>query len=759
MKKLSIFLFVGILSIALAKGQSIKLSKGDEFSFRNSFYQYDDSKNSDNSPAKINELINCNQVNFKVDEVLSHQYKLTVQYEEITNYYREKENNSDHWRSGSNYDKTLKNQYSNMALPEYKVELTLTDKGKVTNAKVISASFGNDKNRRANPDSVLINRIKNITNALFQAFPQKVKTGQTIELNKQKFSVSEINYNQVTLISPEVDNGNEIQIKYDLKKGLLLEHNIFSNTHGVDKSVAYQTSPGERVVTKYKSDIISLSRIHLIANNKQPFTCKYWKNGIEKDTIFTNTNVTIKGKVINPTEDRRVYIYWSETVPNAYNSYYVSTELSSDNTFEMHLPIDNLQKVTFRQQEASSLYLMPGDDINLTVDMKAYDETIHATGIGSDNANYCFKKFLFEEKMGLDIRYIYQKIKDKYINMTPEEFKKYFLDILHTKQDFLNNNKKWMAPEQYLAEFWEIQTSIVEILKEFPRSQEYYRKQANKEPWKIDENIFFDTEFYSLIHPDNAMMRYYDGYDSFIREYVFFFLDRKMNEITGIGNTITVNNFYDNLQYSRYGFANSFFTGFSQHVLKYQTVCDALRQASWDGFASLYNQFKTEYPDAYRTTLLTAAYEKAKKVAPGQPAYNFELSDFNGNKVKLSDFKGKVVYIDFWSTSCGPCRASIERYGKQMEQAFKGTDVVLLYVALEDDLSRPKKFMEEQGIKGIQLIAKGNEELLIRDKYFFNGIPHYYIIDKDGGIVKREAPEPYYIVNDHSILLNALEHN
>jgi len=60
------------------------------------------------------------------------------------------------------------------------------------------------------------------------------------------------------------------------------------------------------------------------------------------------------------------------------------------------------------------------------------------------------------------------------------------------------------------------------------------------------------------------MMVFNEEYDHFIREYVFFFLNNKMNELTRKGNTITVNNFFYNLFYSNYGYSNSFFTGMTQ---------------------------------------------------------------------------------------------------------------------------------------------------------------------------------------------------
>ncbi|MFC0876780.1 TlpA family protein disulfide reductase [Saccharicrinis sp. FJH2] len=758
MKKLFVTLFLSFLFFWL-KAQSVSLKQGDEFSYRTSSYYHGHFINADEKVDRLDEHISCHQITFKVIEVLPQKkYKLKAQYEELNNYYRSKKQTDEQWQTGINYDRTLRNKFSNFNMPEYTIEFTLSEKGEITEPEVINRSTPTSREHFS--DSLLIRMFQSRSKEFFSGLPKKLRQGQQVEINNQNYVVAEINNNHAILNSLDVGgihHASEAQVLFNLNNGLLLEKNVYEDRLGVEQKIK---NPGNDLVTDTKgtTDIVLISRCSLVTNNKEPYyTYKYQKNDHIKDSTLLETNVTIRGKIINPSTDRNVSVEWAESVPNAYNRYGINTRLNDDNTFEIRLHIDRLQKVTFRQHEVSTFYLAPGDDLFITVDMNAFDETITATGPGSNDLNFSFKRFLFDETEQLDIRKIYNVVREKYAELNPSELKKYVINTLDKKQNFLNNNRRWLSPEQYLAEFWENQITMVDILKNYPRSQSYYRKQAGKEPYHIDKKEFYNSEFYSLIHPDNDMMAYYEGYDHFIREYVFFFLNEKMDEITGKGNVVTVNNFFDDIYSSRYGFSNSFFTGVSQYTLKYQAVSDALRRASWDTFVDLFNQFKIEYPDAHKTTLLYEAYEKAKKVAPGQPAFNFKLSGFDGNKVSLSDFRGKVVYIDFWSTSCGPCRGSIERYGKEMEGAFKDKDIVLLYIALEGDVKRPKEFMEEQGIEGVQLIAKGDEEAQIREKYYFDAIPHYYIIDKEGRIVKREAPAPYEIVKDHSILLDVLE--
>ena len=59
-----------------------------------------------------------------------------------------------------------------------------------------------------------------------------------------------------------------------------------------------------------------------------------------------------------------------------------------------------------------------------------------------------------------------------------------------------------------------------------------------------------------------------------------------------------------------------------------------------------------------------------KNALVGKDASDFELKDMKGNTVKLSDYKGKKVYLKFWATWCGPCRQSMP----ELEKLVKDTD-------------------------------------------------------------------------------------
>jgi peroxiredoxin len=125
---------------------------------------------------------------------------------------------------------------------------------------------------------------------------------------------------------------------------------------------------------------------------------------------------------------------------------------------------------------------------------------------------------------------------------------------------------------------------------------------------------------------------------------------------------------------------------------------------------------------------------RAASVKPGKErkaAPDFALKDANGQTVRLADYRGKVVLLDFWATWCGPCKIEIPWF-KEFERENKDKGFAVIGVAMDDegwDVVKP--FAKDLEIN-YRLVA-GNDA--VTEQYGgIDALPTTFLIDRDGRI-------------------------
>lgn len=129
-------------------------------------------------------------------------------------------------------------------------------------------------------------------------------------------------------------------------------------------------------------------------------------------------------------------------------------------------------------------------------------------------------------------------------------------------------------------------------------------------------------------------------------------------------------------------------------------------------------------------TLLAAGCGKTEAGGKqGQPP-DFVLPSLDGSEVRLSDLKGKVVLLNFWTTWCPDCVDEMPLL--QEAYAEKQADgLVVLAVDLKEDKAKVQRFVDENGLTFTVLLDRKGE---VSDRYNVYYIPHTVIIDRDGEI-------------------------
>ncbi len=154
----------------------------------------------------------------------------------------------------------------------------------------------------------------------------------------------------------------------------------------------------------------------------------------------------------------------------------------------------------------------------------------------------------------------------------------------------------------------------------------------------------------------------------------------------------------------------------------------ALANRKWKDFQAI-----NPYPEY--NAAVAAALSKALALQPGRPAPDFTLSNPEGEPVSLSQFRGKVVLLDFWASWCGPCIKDLP-YLRRIKKEVTGKSVVFLNLSLDASDAAWRKAIEKYNIEGVH-VRIGNSGTGAAGAYNVRGIPAYFLVAPDGRIVER----------------------
>ena len=146
---------------------------------------------------------------------------------------------------------------------------------------------------------------------------------------------------------------------------------------------------------------------------------------------------------------------------------------------------------------------------------------------------------------------------------------------------------------------------------------------------------------------------------------------------------------------------------------------------------------------------LYAKIAQVGKLLPGQTAPDLVLQDVNGTSKKLSDFKGKMIFVDLWATWCGPCiqeSPAFEELGKK----YAKEEIVFLPISTD---SNTKVWLSYLKAHKKELTQYYSQDKALKDDWAIFYIPRFILIDKNFKIVDAYAPRPSS--DEISVLINA----
>jgi thiol-disulfide isomerase/thioredoxin len=416
--------------------------------------------------------------------------------------------------------------------------------------------------------------------------------------------------------------------------------------------------------------------------------------------ISQNQSVKLSGCIENPNHsDVKIY------GPNRY----MKVISLSNGCFSDTLMVDKGSYTFSDGNESSAIYLLPGYDLNITLNTEEFDESIKYEGVGAGNNNYLAKIYLYNEQNNLNTVF------SKKGSMNPDKFLRHqlsfdkgALEILEEMNlsdiEFVNTQKEILKYSSLNLILNQLNTDVL---------------TEKGEKYKLSKYLL--AEFKKLNVSDTLLFATNRSYKSVVNS--FFRCGLVAN------NSIFVNE-YNKL---------------SSELIKKNITNNMARYLSFrtENIDSYFNAINLISTDSIFIDTYTKTYNKIKSLSKGNPSPSFKYKNYKGSTTSLADLKGKLIYIDIWATWCGPCKAQIP-YLAKLEEKFHNQNIVFVSISIDKPKDEGKwiAMIENKKMGGVQLMADNAWKSSIVKDYVIKGIPRFILLDEKGNIIEANSSRP-----------------
>ena len=380
-------------------------------------------------------------------------------------------------------------------------------------------------------------------------------------------------------------------------------------------------------------------------------------------------------------------------------------------------------------RQRTQLYLTPGDQLTLALDFPRFEETVRYTGRGAAANNYLARSgYKFEAGPAAADALHLNEVRTA--ATTPAQLRRLADLARRQQQAFLAS---YAAAHPLPPAFQRQATLDIDLdwgraLLDFPGYHYYAAKQVVPLP----------AGYYDFLQ--KLPLQQLDG--QLAREPVLRFLSAYGGRLLAPGETLSAAPGTAARLYARatadFGHTNA------RDLALYQLLSFQAIEGDPLAVIAAYPTFRAETHDSTLARQMRALVHSQAVLQPGQPAPGFTLRDDSGKMVSLADFRGKVVYLDFWASWCGPCLEEVPA-GVELKQKFAGRDVVFLYISVDRNPTDWHKALAKHPLTSpasVHLLDQPAYELSAGKTYLANAIPSYWLIGRDGHIRLAHAPRP-----------------
>ena len=375
---------------------------------------------------------------------------------------------------------------------------------------------------------------------------------------------------------------------------------------------------------------------------------------------------------------------------------------------------------------STDVFLEPGDSIHLSPDF-LNSENKSFTGNGILLSNYILSDVPFTEFLYKNINF------DSIYSLPPKEFCRSIDSVFNFKKHRL---KRFIKEKNISNELF-IKTENNRILYESSiKKNRYYRDHKFLTGEKTVLKNDFDAYLTQVDFNDSTLL-HLEAY----REFLFTYFER-----VGLEEKDKNNNPVSFTEHGLSKVLEILTDNASKSYALYRIMDIHLNETPVNKLGNLIDRFNQNCSNKKYKKKINTYYSRLEKLKSGNKAPEFTMPDINGKSVSLSDFKGKLVYIDIWNSFCSPCLKEVPVL-EDLRKKYNGQNIVFIGISYDSDQELWKKTMKRKNIKGIQLFANGWNHQFGKD-YLVYSNPRFILIDPNGNFIDAKAPKPSENIDD-----------
>lgn len=434
--------------------------------------------------------------------------------------------------------------------------------------------------------------------------------------------------------------------------------------------------------------------------------------------LHSQDSIRISGQISHRIDDHVKLVYTQNFLDRSTLAF--PAVLDEEGKFSVKIPLAEAQNLRlWHGDQKAMLFMSPGEELQLKLDATNFDKSIRFRGSAAFANTFLADHYLrFQDSLAMAEFFRYFSQND------PDSFSIYVSRIYNEKVDHMRAYMKEAKLNMQL---------VGEKLEEFRAKKGsdliYYHGfyQIKSRSMDLPPLPLTFMSWLGTIPIEDDRYLHLNTHRAVLKDWVRFELRKTGNDNPGLREEIEK--------------LKEMYQGKVEEILWASYLADAIEAERLPEIADSWEEFRLSYGKSESWKTIQNYKKKKEKLSAGSQAPDFQLKNEHGKWLKLDDFKGKVLYIDFWASWCKPCLEEAASSQALEEHFSEQEDFEMLYVSMDEKEERWKNTRDQMSPKGKHLFAGGWESAL-RSAYQIRGIPRYVLISKSGELISAYAPRP-----------------